>query len=88
MWHDMHLFLEIKGRYHIHYMLDDITYTDDLGKSIPFDQFYKKMEDGAMTKTSPAVHRAHGAGHRGAVYPGLLLLPARGGADRDARPAG
>ena len=33
-------------------MLDDITYTDDLGKSIPFDQFYKKMEDGAMTKTS------------------------------------
>lgn len=35
-----------------HYMLDDITYTDDLGKSIPFDQFYKKMEDGAMTKTS------------------------------------
>lgn len=35
-----------------HYMLDDITYTDDLGKSFPFDQFYKKMEDGAMTKTS------------------------------------
>ena len=35
-----------------HYMLDEITYTDDLGKSIPFDQFYKKMEDGAMTKTS------------------------------------
>lgn len=35
-----------------HYMLDDITYTDDLGKSIPFDQFYKKMENGAMTKTS------------------------------------
>lgn len=35
-----------------HYMLDDIIYTDDLGKSIPFDQFYQKMEDGAMTKTS------------------------------------
>ncbi|MDE6760126.1 MAG: DegV family protein [Lachnospiraceae bacterium] len=43
-----------RGIYFIcfHYMLDEITYTDDLGKSIPFDQFYKKMEDGAMTKTS------------------------------------
>ncbi len=35
-----------------HFMLDDITYEDDLGKSIPFDQFYQKMADGAMTKTS------------------------------------
>lgn len=35
-----------------HFMLDDVTYQDDLGKSIPFDQFYQKMADGAMTKTS------------------------------------
>lgn len=35
-----------------HFMLDDVTYEDDLGKSIPFDQFYQKMADGAMTKTS------------------------------------
>lgn len=35
-----------------HFMLDNVTYQDDLGKSIPFDQFYQKMADGAMTKTS------------------------------------
>ena len=33
-------------------MLDDITYPDDLGKSIAFDDFYNKMAEGAMTKTS------------------------------------
>ena len=35
-----------------HFMLDDITYPDDLGQSIPFSEFYQKMADGAMTKTS------------------------------------
>ncbi|MBP3645338.1 MAG: DegV family protein [Clostridia bacterium] len=35
-----------------HYMLDDKTYPDDLGKSIPFDQFYQAMADGAETRTS------------------------------------
>ena len=35
-----------------HFMLDDITYPDDLGQSIPFPDFYQKMADGAMTKTS------------------------------------
>lgn len=35
-----------------HFMLDDVTYPDDLGKSISFDDFYSKMADGAMTKTS------------------------------------
>ncbi len=35
-----------------HFMLDEETFEDDLGKSIPFDQFYQKMADGAMTKTS------------------------------------
>ena len=33
---------------------------------------------------APALHRAHGPGHRGAVHPGLLLLPARGRAAADA----
>lgn len=32
--------------------LDGKLYKDDLGKSIPFDIFYKAMADGAMTKTS------------------------------------
>lgn len=35
-----------------HFMLDDVTYPDDLGQSIPFPEFYQKMADGAMTKTS------------------------------------
>lgn len=35
-----------------HFMLDDVSYEDDLGKSISFDQFYQRMADGAMTKTS------------------------------------
>jgi len=35
-----------------HFALDNVTYPDDLGKSIPFDKFYKAMTDGAETKTS------------------------------------
>lgn len=35
-----------------HYTLDGKQYNDDLGQSIPFDQFYKAMVDGAETKTS------------------------------------
>ena len=33
-------------------MLDGKNYADDLGKSIPFDQFYQAMVDGAETRTS------------------------------------
>lgn len=32
--------------------LDGKQYKDDLGKSIPFPEFYKSMEDGLMTRTS------------------------------------
>ena len=32
--------------------LDGKQYKDDLGVSIPFDEFYKRMEEGQMTKTS------------------------------------
>lgn len=35
-----------------HYFLNDVSYADDLGKSIPFDQFYKAMAEGATTRTS------------------------------------
>lgn len=35
-----------------HFSLDGKEYLDDLGKSIPFDEFYKRMADGADTKTS------------------------------------
>ncbi|MCR4657800.1 MAG: DegV family protein, partial [Lachnospiraceae bacterium] len=35
-----------------HYELDGKEYPDDLGRSMPFAEFYRKMADGAMTKTS------------------------------------
>ena len=35
-----------------HYELDGVQYPDDLGQTIPFDEFYKKMTEGADTKTS------------------------------------
>lgn len=35
-----------------HFELGGKHYFDDLGKSIPFDQFYQKMADGSKTKTS------------------------------------
>lgn len=35
-----------------HYELDGVPYPDDLGQSVPFDQFYQAMKDGADTKTS------------------------------------
>lgn len=34
------------------FMLDDETYPDDLGKSIRLEDFYNKMSEGSMTKTS------------------------------------
>ena len=35
-----------------HYTLDGKQYYDDLGKTMPIDQFYQAMVDGAETKTS------------------------------------
>lgn len=35
-----------------HFELDGRQYLDDLGESVPFDQFYQAMADGAETKTS------------------------------------
>ena len=35
-----------------HYELDGKQYADDLGQSIPFDQFYQAMANGAETRTS------------------------------------
>jgi len=35
-----------------HFELDGKPYMDDLGKSVPFDEFYQAMKDGADTKTS------------------------------------
>ena len=35
-----------------HYKLDGVDHPDDLGQSIPFEEFYKKMDEGADTVTS------------------------------------
>lgn len=35
-----------------HFSLNGVSYLDDLGQSIPFDNFYKAMADGAETSTS------------------------------------
>ncbi len=35
-----------------HYFLDNVSYPDDLGQTIPFDKFYQAMVDGADTRTS------------------------------------
>lgn len=35
-----------------HYELDGVQYSDDLGESMPFAEFYQRMADGAETRTS------------------------------------
>ena len=35
-----------------HYYLDGVEYSDDLGVSMPFDEFYDRLSKGAETKTS------------------------------------
>lgn len=35
-----------------HYELDGVEYPDDLGQTIPFDVFYRKMAEGGETRTS------------------------------------
>ena len=35
-----------------HYALDGVEYPDDLGQSIPFDEFYARMSAGADTRTA------------------------------------
>lgn len=35
-----------------HYEMDGISYSDDLGESIPFEEFYERMANGSETKTS------------------------------------
>ncbi len=35
-----------------HYSLDGVEYADDLGESVPFPEFYRRMREGAETSTS------------------------------------
>ena len=35
-----------------HYMMDDVLYPDDLGATMSAEEFYRRMSEGAVTKTS------------------------------------
>ena len=35
-----------------HFYIDGVEYPDDLGKTVPYDEFYQRMVDGAETKTA------------------------------------
>ncbi len=35
-----------------HFFMDEKEYLDDLGQSLPFEEFYKAMENGVVTRTS------------------------------------
>ena len=45
---------EARGIHYVcfHYALDGVEYFDDLGQSMPFDEFYARMAAGADTRTS------------------------------------
>ncbi len=35
-----------------HFIMDGVTYPDDLGQSMPFDQFYRMLAEGSESLTS------------------------------------
>lgn len=43
--------IDVKYVY-FHFELDGVQYNDDLGETIPFEEFYQKMASGSETKTS------------------------------------
>jgi len=46
-------FERIRVRYIcFHYIMDDVVYPDDLGQTMPAEEFYDRMSRGAVTKTS------------------------------------
>ena len=57
-----------------HYMLDGVTYSDDLGKSMPFDKFYQAMVDGAETRTSQVNAEEYAAYFEGFLQSGQDVL--------------
>jgi DegV family protein with EDD domain len=42
-----------------HYLMDGVEYPDDLGQTIPFDEFYRKIEQGAQPTTSQVNQQAY-----------------------------
>ena len=40
-----------------HYAIDGVEYPDDLRESIPFEEFYERMKNGADTRTAQVNRR-------------------------------
>ena len=38
-----------------HFMLDGVDYPDDLGVSVPFDEFYRRMAEGSLPASRKGV---------------------------------
>ena len=57
-----------------HYMLGDKSYPDDLGQSVPFDEFYARMAAGEMTKTSQVNVDEFAAYFEGFLKEGKVIL--------------
>lgn len=57
-----------------HYQLDGKSYSDDLGQSIPFDQFYQRMTEGASTATSQINPEEYAAYFEGFLKEGRDVL--------------
>ena len=57
-----------------HYTLDGKEYPDDLGKSIPFSQFYERMAAGAPTATSQVNVEEYRSYFEGFLKEGLDIL--------------
>lgn len=57
-----------------HYELNGVPYPDDLGVTVPFDQFYQAMVDGATTKTSQINVEEYCEYFRGFLQQGLDVV--------------
>ena len=57
------------------YSLDGVEYSDDLGQSIPFEEFYSRMAAGAETKTSQAPAASLPATNAGSLTGGWINYP-------------
>lgn len=57
-----------------HYELGGKDYVDDLGQTMNFDEFYKAMEEGSMTKTSQVNVEEYVAFFKGFLDKGLDIL--------------
>ena len=59
---------------YFHFYIDGVEYADDLGQTVPFDEFYQAMKDGAETKTAAISTGEYDAFFRGFLEQGKDVL--------------